>query len=195
MKLLSLSVALALLAVPALGSETEKSSAAESKDSVTFPEKFTVEVIDGEHAIDITKNHGSKVLVVNYWATFCGPCVEEMPYFEKVSKEYEPKDVRVVGYSLDFMDVETMLPKFLKDKGFSYPQYALPNVDPNDYIPKVSPNWSGALPATFLYDAKGNLLAEYLEPLEEEELRAIVKDNLNKISAEEVVDSASPEQN
>lgn len=155
--------------------ETASDTMSEKKKSYDFPKPFETRVIEQDEAFSILESHDSELLVVNYWATFCGPCVEEMPYFQKVSKAYEPSKVRVVGYSLDFIDPLQRVPEFLKQKDITYSNLVL-KVDPNEYIDKVSPAWKGDLPATFFYNSSGEKLGEVLGVLEQEELIAKVKE-------------------
>jgi thiol-disulfide isomerase/thioredoxin len=150
----------------------------------SFPEKATSRVIQAEEAGTITKLHGSDLLVVNYWATWCGPCVEELPYFIRLARELPQTNVRFVGYSLDFVeDAETLVDPFLKEKGVPYSNFIL-QVEPNEFIPTVSTNWSGQLPATFFYDRNGKLLAEILTPVKYEELSEKVDELLEKLGLE-----------
>ena len=93
-----------------------------------------------------------KVYVVNFWATWCAPCVKEMPYFEKLSEEYKKDNVEVLFVSLDFPHLyDSKLKPFIKDKNIKSKVVALNDVDMNTWIPKVDENWSGSIPATIIY--------------------------------------------
>lgn len=98
------------------------------------------------------KKEKSEILVVNFWATWCKPCVEELPDFEKFQAEYKDKNVKVLLVSLDFAtDLETNVKPFLKSKGFKTEVCLLNETDPNTWIDKIEPKWSGAMPATLVY--------------------------------------------
>lgn len=98
------------------------------------------------------KKEKSEILVVNFWATWCKPCVEELPDFEKFQAEYKDKNVKVLLVSLDFAtDLETNVKPFLKTKGFKTEVCLLNETDPNTWIDKIEPKWSGAMPATLVY--------------------------------------------
>ena len=94
-----------------------------------------------------------KVYVINFWATWCGPCVKEMPHFEQLNSEYSNNNVEVILVSLDFPHLyETKLKPFIVDKKLKSKVIALDDVDMNSWIPKVNKDWSGSLPATIIYN-------------------------------------------
>ncbi|HZW63252.1 MAG TPA: TlpA disulfide reductase family protein [Flavobacteriaceae bacterium] len=95
-----------------------------------------------------------KTYVVNFWATWCVPCVKELPYFEALNQAYKEKGVEVLLVSLDFpKDYETRLRPFLKKHQLESKVLVLNDPDMNTWIPKVDENWSGAIPATLIYNA------------------------------------------
>lgn len=87
-----------------------------------------------------------RTYVINFWATWCKPCVEEMPYFEQLVKEAGP-DTEVIAVSLDFKkDIETKLKTFVDARPDLPPVIALADGKYNNWIDRVSPEWSGAIP-------------------------------------------------
>ncbi|MCT8340794.1 TlpA family protein disulfide reductase [Flavobacteriaceae bacterium TK19130] len=87
--------------------------------------------------------------VMNFWATWCKPCVKELPAFEQLRENYSDKKVKVVLASLDFPDkVESQVIPFIKNKNLQSEVVLLDDPDGNTWIPKVSSDWSGAIPAT-----------------------------------------------
>lgn len=100
----------------------------------------------------LTRND-EKTYVVNFWATWCAPCVKEMPYFEKLNAEYKSKGVEVILVSLDFpKQFETKLKPFIKNKNLQSKVVVLDDPDANSWIPKISEDWSGSIPATLIYN-------------------------------------------
>jgi thiol-disulfide isomerase/thioredoxin len=92
------------------------------------------------------------VYVINFWATWCGPCRVELPDIEKIHLDYKDKNVKVLLVSLDFPSaVEKSLIPFLKTNNISAEVLLLDDPDGNSWIGKVDPSWSGALPATLIY--------------------------------------------
>ena len=110
--------------------------------------------------------------VVNFWATWCPPCVTELPYFEKLAKEYNGKGVKFILISLDFPgQTDSKLIPFLKKNKITADVRLMTNLDYNSWIDKVDGNWQGNIPVTlFFNNAKG---IRYFHPSEmtEKELR------------------------
>ena len=92
------------------------------------------------------------VYVVNFWATWCAPCVKELPYFETLNQDYANKNVKVLLVSLDFPHLyDSKLKPFIEKKKLQSKVIALDDVDMNTWIPQVHESWSGLLPATLIY--------------------------------------------
>lgn len=101
----------------------------------------------------LLNKNDDKTYVINFWATWCKPCVEELPAFQKLYKNYKNKNVEVILVSLDFKNqVETRLIPFIKKHNLKPEVVLMVDPDQNTWIPKVSPEWSGALPATVIYN-------------------------------------------
>ncbi len=94
----------------------------------------------------------SKVTVINFWATWCKPCVQELPYFERIKKEYKSQDVKMILVSLDFPDQKEGLEMFIEKRALMSEIILLDDANANSWIPKVDQNWSGAIPATIIYN-------------------------------------------
>lgn len=93
-----------------------------------------------------------KVYVINFWATWCKPCVEELPYFEKLAEELAEENVEIVMVSLDFAkDVRTKLKTFIEERPLALPVVALADQQYNNWIDRVDRRWGGAIPITILY--------------------------------------------
>jgi len=92
-----------------------------------------------------------KTYVINFWATWCKPCVEEMPYFEQLAAESGP-DMEVIAVSLDFKkDIDTKLKAFVTANPDLPPVVALADAKYNDWIDRVDTEWGGAIPVTVIY--------------------------------------------
>jgi len=97
----------------------------------------------------IEKNNDT-LYIVNFWATWCKPCVQELPDFEKINSEYKNQKVKVILVTLDFKEeLKKRVIPFIKKNKYLTEVILLDEVD-GSFIDKVSKDWSGAIPATLL---------------------------------------------
>lgn len=94
------------------------------------------------------------VYVINFWASWCKPCVTEMPFFETLANEQRLNKVSVVFISLDFKQNLETVNKFIEEHQIKSTVYLIDEPDYNSWIDKVSPQWSGAIPATLISQGK-----------------------------------------
>jgi thiol-disulfide isomerase/thioredoxin len=120
------------------------------------PENDHIEVVDFQELEKLLQQQEEEVLLVNFWATWCKPCVEELPYFEEVHDSLGGSGLKVILVSLDFPNkLESQVIPFVRDKGLEPQVILLDDPHENDWIPKVDSTWSGAIPATlFLKEGK-----------------------------------------
>tara|TARA_R110002096_G_C14616496_1_gene723809 strand:+ start:49 stop:585 length:537 start_codon:yes stop_codon:yes gene_type:complete len=111
-----------------------------------------LEVYDFEGFKKFLSKKDDTIYVINFWATWCAPCIKELPYFEKLNEQYKDKNVEVILVSLDFPHLyESKLKPFIVNKKIKSKVIALDDVDMNTWIPQVDETWSGSIPATFIY--------------------------------------------
>ena len=129
----------------------------------------SIEIVDFEgfySKIDLTTD---KTYVINFWATWCAPCVKELPYFEKVNKEFKDKNVEVILLSLDFpSQIETKLIPYLKRNKIKSKVILLDDSKMNTWVPRVSEQWDGGIPATLIVNASNYNF--YPKPFKKEDL-------------------------
>ena len=90
--------------------------------------------------------------VINFWATWCKPCIEELSYFEELNAQHKSEKVKVILVSLDFpKQIASNLVPFVQKKQLQSQVIVLLDGKYNDWIDKVSSDWSGAIPATYIY--------------------------------------------
>lgn len=112
-----------------------------------------LEIYDFEGFKTFLNKTDNKTYVINFWATWCGPCVKELPYFERLNAEYKDKDVEVILVSLDFPHVyESKLKPFIVKKNLKSKVIALNDDNENKWINAIDASWSGSIPATIIYN-------------------------------------------
>lgn len=96
-------------------------------------------------------NNSDTTYVVNFWATWCKPCVAELPEFEKLHLNYSSKKVKVLLVCIDFKDeLEKRVKPFIEKAKYTCEVLLLDEVNGNDFINKIETSWSGAIPATLI---------------------------------------------
>ncbi|WP_165871373.1 TlpA disulfide reductase family protein [Flaviaesturariibacter flavus] len=120
--------------------------------------------------------------VVNFWATFCAPCVKEIPYFQGLVKKYEKAGVRLLLVSLDMPEDYAKVGAFAKKRGFTAPVYFLDETNADLFCPRVDPKWSGAIPATLFINRATAYRSFYEEGVSKEAFEKELKKMLIKAS-------------
>jgi thiol-disulfide isomerase/thioredoxin len=134
-----------------------------STDEVERDQKadYNLEVYDFNEFEKYLNFEDGNIYVVNFWATWCAPCIKELPYFEKINELFSGKNVKVILVSLDFPKLyEKKLIPFIQKHNLKSKVLALNDPDSNAWIPEVSESWSGALPATLIYNKGKRLFFE-----------------------------------
>ncbi len=111
----------------------------------------SIEVIDTAGLGKIIHEKDNKIHIINFWATWCKPCVQELPYFENVNNK---ANAEVILVSLDFLeDLDTKVKDFIVNHDILSRVCLLDNIDYNSWINHVDNSWSGAIPATLLINS------------------------------------------
>lgn len=153
--------------------ETRETEFVVKKDFAT-----DLKVYDFKGLEPLLNKKDGKVHVINFWATWCVPCVKELPYFEQLRAAYADKNVEVLLVSLDFPhQYDTKLKPFIKERKIQSEVVALDDADMNTWIPKVDETWSGSIPATIIYKDEERRFFE--QSFTFEELEKQVKPFLN----------------
>jgi len=138
------------------------------------------------HAQDIQKwkltdlksaiKNADKPTIFNFWATFCLPCIEEVPYFQEMVKKYDSAGIRLVFVSVDPSEnypqkIKTTASKF----NFKYPIKFLDETDADLFCPAVDKTWSGAIPASLFINNKTGYRKFFEEQLSKTQLEKEIK--------------------
>jgi thiol-disulfide isomerase/thioredoxin len=173
---ITLCVLLVSLAAPA--QKRKGDAAKESKPTAV------VSPIDTEALKGLLSQQRQKPLLVNFWATFCDPCRDEFPDLVKIDKDYGSQSLEFFTVSLDDMsDINTEVPKFLDSMNAKMPAYLLNVNDPEPAINLVDRKWQGDLPATFLYNEKGEVVYKHIGRVNTAELREAIDKVVKKGSS------------
>lgn len=126
-------------------------------------------------ALEKLLNRQSDTLyVVNFWATWCAPCIRELPYFERLRIAFEKQKLQVILVSMDERtDLATKVEPFVRKRKLKTHVYLLDEPDLEKWVDRLAPEWSGALPMTILLrGAKRKVL---IKAVEEAELQTLVQ--------------------
>jgi thiol-disulfide isomerase/thioredoxin len=149
---------------------------------IFFSQKAYNQSVEYIRAGDLEKiiNSGEdKLFVINFWATWCGPCVKEFPLFVKVSEDYSKQKVKFIMVSLDFpSQADKQLIPFLKKNRSSLHVALMTDMDYNSWIDKVDRSWQGDLPATLIFNNPRNRRVFHNGELDERGLRKMIDSNL-----------------
>ena len=144
-------------------------------------EPIVVSPIDTNELKGLLTQQRERPLLVNFWATFCDPCRDEFPDLVKIDKDYRPHALEFVTVSLDDVsEIKTAVPKFLGSMKANMPAYLLNATDPEPAINIVDPRWRGDLPATFLYNEKGEIVYKHIGRVNPVELREAIEKVVKK---------------
>jgi thiol-disulfide isomerase/thioredoxin len=123
----------------------------------------------------LLNNNDNKLYVINFWATWCAPCVAELPAFEKVSRDYDKARVRFIFISLDFpSQIEKQLIPFLKKNNIDSDVSVMMETDANLWIDKVDPSWQGNIPSTLILNNTKKIRYFHPEAIDEQGLRKLI---------------------
>ena len=134
----------------------ESNESAVNKNVTTEKKSASVKVINDTDLAGIIKNRNGKILFLNLWATWCEPCVEEFPDIVKLDENYKYKNVEVIAVSVDLpSDVSDKVIPFLKNQDAKFKVYVAEEKSSEKIIELLNSEWSGAVPASFIYDESG----------------------------------------
>lgn len=119
-------------------------------------------------------------LIINFWATFCIPCIEEIPYFQRAVKRHESDGVKLLLVSLDLKEDYVKIRPFAAKRKFTANMVWLNESNADYFIPKIDSTWSGSLPATLFVNNKSRYRKFYGDQIKEEQLEKEIMAILGK---------------
>jgi len=138
--------------------ETAEKEVIAQEDNTTADVKFPI--YDFEDFEPMLHKKDDKTYIINFWATWCKPCIEEMPYFER-NAEQKDNNVEVIFVSLDMPNMwKSRLEPYVENKEIQSQVVILDDPKQNEWIPKVSEEWGGGIPATLIYNKDKRIFYE-----------------------------------
>jgi thiol-disulfide isomerase/thioredoxin len=99
--------------------------------------------------------------IIHFWATWCVPCIKELPAFDKIAGTYAGQKVKIILVSLDFVrQIDDRLIPFIKNNSIKSEVIVLDDPNQNYWINKVNPDWTGSIPATLIYKGESRMFFE-----------------------------------
>ncbi len=120
-----------------------------------------------------TQQQNDTLYIVNFWATWCRPCVAELPYFEKAAATYANKKLKILLVSVDGMREQRKVEAFVNSQKSEASFVLLSEQQPNEWINAVDSSWTGAIPATVFY-RRGQKLLFLEKEMTEQELDSLI---------------------
>lgn len=120
-----------------------------------------IRVVDYDKLQPLLEKSNDTTYIINFWATWCAPCIKELPYFQHIHDKYADKKVKVLLVSLDFeRQIESRLIPFIKKHKVTPEVIVLSDPASNEWINKIDPSWSGSIPATLFYNKDKRMFFE-----------------------------------
>lgn len=119
------------------------------------------------------------VYVVNLWATWCGPCIRELPEFDKLYEDNKEKPVKILMVSLDYKaDMSYKVPNYIQRRKMQQEVVWLNENNPSSFMPRLDKNWRGAIPATLVVYGKKNYRQFIQGSVRSEEIQTLIDKQL-----------------
>ena len=135
-----------------------------------------VKVIKFKELQTLRNNPSDTLYVVNFWATWCKPCIKELPFFESAKNKYKNQPVKVILVSMDSkIDLNSKVLPFVKKRNLRSELYLLDETDANSWIDQLEPKWSGAIPATIFFNNRQQVYHFVEKEFHEPELNELIE--------------------
>lgn len=136
------------------------------------------EIVKLKQLQDHINRQSDNIKIINFWATWCAPCIKEMPLFEKIGAERKDVEVTLVSLDLDLNPRPETVYRFIDRKKIQSKVLILDEKDPNVWINQIEKGWSGAIPATLIINGKTGQRKFVEKELHEGELEKLIAEIL-----------------
>ncbi len=135
-----------------------------------------VKEVDFNELKQYLHKNNDTLYVINFWATWCKPCVAELPHFKKLKENFQKDPISILLVSLDFSkNLDSKVRPFVEKRAFKSRVFFLHQPKGDDWMGKLAPDWSGAIPATLFIKDGGEARAFYEKKFQYRELHNVVK--------------------
>ncbi len=156
---------------------TSKSSWLEDYKKKWAAEEVTINTINKDALTHLFHNHSDKLMLVNVWATWCGPCVSEFPDLVEINRMFRGRDFEMITISADVPTMKDKALKFLQKQQASTTNYIFNSDDKYQLIEAIDKNWQGAIPYTMLIEPGGKIIYKQQGTIDPAELKTKIVDS------------------
>ena len=146
-------------------------------------EPVAIGTIDNEGVAKLVKNDTKNLLVVNVWATWCGPCINELPEFVTMNRMYRSRNFKLVTISMDELDQKDAALKVLREHHLSNTNYILKTTSKDAFAEALDKEWPGPLPYTLVIAPGGKVLYRKVNEINPLEVKRAIVDQIGRTSA------------
>ncbi len=143
-------------------------------------EKVTLETIDQKGVAELLKNKTDKLMLLNIWTTWCGPCVIEFPELVAINRIYRGREFELVTISLDTPDKKKQVIAFLKKQQASCRNYHWGSTDKNEFADVFDEKWRGDIPYTVIIKPGGEIIFRHAGIIEPLEVKKVIVEHLGR---------------
>ncbi len=132
---------------------------------------LTLRKVDAPAIKEFVREQRGQVVLLNFWATWCPPCLVEFPEIVAIEKTYRNRGLAVISVSADApKKIDSDLLPFLEKHPSDFPIYIMQTDDRNEFMRIIDPEWNGDIPATFFIDREGNVATKQFSAVSQEQM-------------------------
>lgn len=156
--------------------EPERQSTVASVEEASVEDTAGVSLASVDDIAAFLETNRDKVLVINFWATWCAPCIHEMPELAAFYEAYKDRGVAFLSLSADALeDYDTKLVPFVNEHNLPFHVYAIANADPDELDKHLNVGMNFALPTTFVFDRNRTLVEKWMRNITQADLEQAVE--------------------